>query len=68
MVGERYRSNQQDPSDAFEKEVLDHYELNRGKHNVFECFSLKISGFLAPCQVIFSYLLLVRAIIFLSAG
>ncbi|ULU13969.1 hypothetical protein L3Y34_016467 [Caenorhabditis briggsae] len=35
MVGERYRSNHQhpDPSDAFEKEVLDHYELNRGKHN-----------------------------------
>ncbi|EFO90826.1 hypothetical protein CRE_09763 [Caenorhabditis remanei] len=36
MVGERYRSQQQktaDPSDAFEKEVLDHYELNREKYN-----------------------------------
>eukprot|EP00081_Caenorhabditis_elegans_P000597 NP_001021859.1 Uncharacterized protein CELE_ZK1151.1 [Caenorhabditis elegans] len=34
MVGERYRSHHAvDPSDAQEKEVLDHYELNREKYN-----------------------------------
>uniref|UniRef100_A0A8R1HRX8 Calponin-homology (CH) domain-containing protein n=1 Tax=Caenorhabditis japonica TaxID=281687 RepID=A0A8R1HRX8_CAEJA len=36
MVGEWYRSHQGpsvDPSDAFEREVLDHYELNREKYN-----------------------------------
>lgn len=34
MVGEKNRSQHKiDPSDAQEKDILDHYELNRGKFN-----------------------------------